>query len=156
MSNKTQFLTFIKSKVAELETVAYYFAIFQVRLFAYQKACISVENILKAVLFRTAVWPLGDTKYFFFKQYPPEEKLNFMEDPNKLQPLQFIFLKRFLKISMNSTGTLILLLINSSKQKWYYSPFRFHKIIMLFSQLSNPQICLHNNLTSLVEILHFK
>lgn len=67
MSNKTQFLTFIKSKVAELETVAYYFAIFQVRLFAYQKACISVENILKAVLFRTAVWPLGDTKYFFFK-----------------------------------------------------------------------------------------
>ena len=51
MSNKTHFLTFLKSKVAELQTVAYYFVIFQLDLFAYQKMSISVENILQAVYF---------------------------------------------------------------------------------------------------------
>ena len=51
MSNKTHFLTFLKSKVAELQTVAYYFVIFQLDLFAYQKTSISVENILQAVYF---------------------------------------------------------------------------------------------------------
>ena len=65
MSNKTKFLTFIKSKVAELETVAYYFAIFQVRLFAYQKACISVENILKAVYFAQQSGLLETPNIFF-------------------------------------------------------------------------------------------
>ena len=95
MSNKTHFLTFLKSKVAELQTVAYYFVIFQLDLFAYQKTSISVENILQAVYFPRQS---GLQEKFFFQVVSTARKIELSGGSKQTSTIPFFFLKRFLKI----------------------------------------------------------
>lgn len=92
MSNKTHFLTFLKSKVAELQTVAYYFIIFQLDLFAYQKTSISVENILQAVYFPRQS---GLQEKFFFQVVSTARKIELSGGSKQTSIIPIYFSKTF-------------------------------------------------------------